>query len=286
MPIEAQIAYLNPEILGTKENPKTPVLGDKSSRHATTVKYTKTLFDGRAEQPSLDKNGVTMVLLKSAVKDYHDKDEVERVLYPETLEAVKRATNADYIHVGSHLVRSEDPKAEAKLSGMGFFNHAYARFAHVDTAAYSELMARKTLKRGLKLTIEECAPENMDVSMVNLWKPYDRPVFQNPLALLDGASMLKEDLRETLYNGDGGGGDAPGANISLCVDNPSHKWLYWPQQTVDEALIFKQMDTRTNVCQHSPHTSFDDPTVAKDVPGRRSIEVRLTLGYKKNKAKL
>ena len=36
-----------------------------------------------------------------------------------------------------------------------------------------------------RLTPEQAAPERLDIALVNVWKPYDRPVAQNPLAVLD-----------------------------------------------------------------------------------------------------
>ena len=61
--------------------------------------------------------------------------------------------------------------------------------------------------------------------------------------------------------------------------NPAHRWMYFPHQGRDEAIVFKVYDSaRDGRARFTPHTSFDDPSTPADAPPRQSIEVR-TLAF-------
>ena len=63
--------------------------------------------------------------------------------------------------------------------------------------------------------------------------------------------------------------------------NPAHRWFYVPQMRVDEALLLKCSDTKTDVpARFTPHSAFIDPTASADAPPRESIEVRTLVFHK------
>merc|ERR1712167_4091 len=103
-------------------------------------------------------------------------------------------------------------------------------------------VCRKMLQKRCGLSLEQTSAEAMHVAMVNVWKPYDREVAQNPLTVLDCASLQQEDVVTTLYSGAIPGGKG----ISQLWERETHSWLYWPKMQIEEALVFKQMDTRPN----------------------------------------
>jgi hypothetical protein len=43
---------------------------------------------------------------------------------------------------------------------------------------------------------------------------------------------------------------------------------------LDEALLIKCYDSRTDVARFTPHTAFADPATPPDAPPRQSIEFR------------
>ena len=159
---------------------------------------------------------------------------------------------------------------------MGTFSHAYARFAHIDAQdEKSEVFCRKMLRERYGLSEAEAGVGALDVVMLNVWKPYDRTVEQNPLAILDCASLAEKDVVVTTYAGNGGGSERN--KMSQVTESAAHKWLYWPKMGTEEALIFKQYDTRKGAAQCSFHNSFHDPFYDSDpnTPGRRSCEFRM-----------
>lgn len=252
-------------------------IGGQGATKKVTVKREVRFHNARAgPAPTLDVNGVEMAPLVSAVRDYHDDKEVRAVLYPEVEALCRRLTGAKHVACYGHLVRSEDPEAEGKLSGLGTFTHQYARFAHSDTSDPDfRTWCFPRLRGFLGLSEAECNPSVMDMAYVNVWKPRDYPVAQNPLAILDAASMKAQDAVPITYAGDSRGP----MGLSQVLENPGHRWLWWPKQTPGEALVFKQMDMRPNVARFGFHTSFLDPTAATDAPGCRSIELWVLLGF-------
>ncbi len=75
----------------------------------------------------------------------------------------------------------------------------------------------------------------------------------------------------------------------------SHRWLFYPEITKDEALLIKQWDSAGNLarsggskgdgeasdlpCTFSFHSAFEDPTTRADARDRWSIEVRCAVLY-------
>jgi hypothetical protein len=69
----------------------------------------------------------------------------------------------------------------------------------------------------------------------------------------------------------------PGARdpVYAVRDNPSHRWFYVPEMTVDEVLLLKCYDSATDGrARFDPHTAFTDPTTPADASPRESIELR------------
>jgi hypothetical protein len=57
--------------------------------------------------------------------------------------------------------------------------------------------------------------------------------------------------------------------------SPAHRWYYFPDMDVSEALLLKCYDSETDGrARFLPHSAFDDPTSPPDAPPRESIEVR------------
>jgi hypothetical protein len=54
---------------------------------------------------------------------------------------------------------------------------------------------------------------------------------------------------------------------------PGHRWWYFPDMRVDEALVFKLHDTDHDVAWRVPHAAFHDEQAAGAHP-RESIELR------------
>ena len=62
--------------------------------------------------------------------------------------------------------------------------------------------------------------------------------------------------------------------IYAAAYNPGHRWFYFPDMQLDEALLIKCYDARRDVARFVIHSAFEDPTSPIDAPFRESIEYR------------
>lgn len=111
-------------------------------------------------------------------------------------------------------------------------------------------------------------------SIVNVWRSMSsRPIEERPLAMLDARtvdqaslwsySLVHEQTAEV------------GTNNSVAYAD-SHRWYYYPKQTIDEALVFYTFDgTAAGAPRFVFHTAFDPPHDGPvPPPPRMSIEAR------------
>jgi hypothetical protein len=70
--------------------------------------------------------------------------------------------------------------------------------------------------------------------------------------------------------------------VATSLYNPAHRWYYVPEMQVEEALLLKCFDSKTDGgARFAPHSAFRDPTAPSDAAPRESIEVR-TLVFHRN----
>ena len=132
-------------------------------------------------------------------------------------------------------------------------------------------MARDQLKRHQSPLLGEM--ERWDFAWYNVWQPIDREVVQNPLTVLDASTVDAEGVVEYVVTETGEG------IASLPLPSPAHRLYYFSRMQTDEVIVFKQLDSRPDVAQVCPHTSFYDPAAPDDAPGRRSIEMRVMCAF-------
>lgn len=134
-------------------------------------------------------------------------------------------------------------------------------FAHCDNSVNG---ARTVLENNS--SAEELEKrEKMRWAIMNVWRPLKRPVQREPLALLDAATTDREDFIGVMamfpQKKDAAFGQAykkgVGFETSQILYNNKHKWYYASGLRPDEALLFKQFDTKdSGVARQTPHTAF------------------------------
>ena len=220
------------------------------------------LHDARAEADRFDLERTGFVLLRrpSAVKDFHDPEEVRRVYYPEIEALVKSLNGASEVIVFGDIARSD---ASGTPDG-----RLPARGAHVD---YSEEQVRWWTRA--------LAPERADellqrrFVLMNLWRPI-ATVEMTPLAVCDASTVERGDLNPSEIMGGLDDPDRPSMKGYNLHFSPRHRWYWVPQMTPDEVLAFKLCDSDKSRIQLTGHTAVDDPTAAPDARPRQSIEIR------------
>jgi hypothetical protein len=210
---------------------------------------------------SLDTKGFQLVRQSTAVRDFYDRTEVEKVYYPEVELLLKQTTGAEKVVIFDHQVR------HIQLSQQGEKNaREYVWAVHNDyTATSGPRRAREHLPpaEAEQRTQHRCAE-------INVWRPIRGPVESTPLAICDAQSIEFGDFVPTdfVYH------DKIG-EVYRFKYNPKHRWYYFPRLERDEAILLKCFDSAEDgKARFSAHSAFDDPTTPPGAAPRESIEVR------------
>jgi len=111
------------------------------------------------------------------------------------------------------------------------------------------------------------------VRILNIWRPYKRPVECHPIAICDGSTVPAEKLIEVDVVRHSYIGEA-----YYPTEHDGYKWYYFSRQTKEDVLIFKMYDSDEKAkAKCCPHASFalEDTSVGDNRPApRESIEAR------------
>ena len=260
--VEAELNYLAP----TNKRPRTYAYDPPAGVPRTTVvnePHKVAIHDARpvASTISLDDEGFGLLRHRSRVGGFDDEDEIRTVYYRETEDLLKDITGANRVFIFDHTVRRRIWGAEDRRGGV---RQPVAR-VHVDHTEDSGPQR-----------VRDLLPEEADdllrgrVQIINLWRPIHGPVQDAPLAVCDALSVKSSDLvaSELVYQ------NRRGETYSVIFD-PAHRWFYVPEMTVDEALLLKCYDSKTDGrARFAPHSAFTDPNAPANAAPRESIELR------------
>jgi hypothetical protein len=260
--VTADLNYLAP----APDRPRTYTFDPPSGEPRSNIvpePHSLPIHDVRpiSQTVSLDREGFALVRQKSSVKDFYDEDEVKNVYYPEAERLIKAATGADRVFVFDHTVRKRVQGAADRDGGL---RQPVAR-VHVDHT-----------DRSGPQRVRDLIPDEAEqllkgrVQIINLWRPIRGPLLDSPLAVCDARSVQPGDLvaSDLVYP------QRVGETYSVKY-NPDHQWFYVPGMAVDEILLLKCFDSRTDgSARFAPHSAFADPTAPPDAAPRESIELR------------
>jgi hypothetical protein len=222
-----------------------------------------TIRDARAVagELALERNGFVLLERPSAVKNFYDPDEVERVYVPEVVAMLTELTGADKVITFGTMVRTDAKSArQGNLPAFG---------AHVD---YGDRTVRQ-------FAIDVLGKEEAErwlrgrYVLINVWRPIT-VVHRSPFAVCDASTVAPSDLNDSEVRGGLGDPNRPtlyGYSISF---NPQQRWYYVPSMRPEEVLVFKLFDSDASAVQWTAHSAFEHPHTAADAPPRESIEIR------------
>jgi len=261
--VDAELYYLAPMAGRPRNYTYEPPAGVPRSNTVGEA-HTLPVHDVRpvASEVSLDREGLAVLPHESAVRDFWDDDEVRRIYYPESADAIAKATGAARVFIFDHTRRRRVGGANDRTPGVP---RQPATRVHVD----------HTAKSGPQ-RVRDFFPEEAEellrgrVQVINLWRPIRGPLRDAPLAVCDARSVAPNDLvpADLVYP------NRTGETYAVTY-NPSHRWFYVPEMRSDEALLIKCFDSMTDGrARFAPHTAFIDPTAPADILPRESIEIR------------
>jgi hypothetical protein len=223
------------------------------------------VIDARAIDAQVDREGFQLVRHQSAITDWTDRAALEAIHKDEVAALIKDLTGADEVQVTAPgILRYSEKSGKAGSSD----NSHPARFAHVDI---TDVTAAQFATRGAGgRAFKRCAA-------YNLWRALSPAPQDVPLALCDARTVAAEDLilADAIFDPPNG---APEWSFESWVvaHNPAHRWHFFSNLAVDEAVLFKTNDSDPARAHLMPHVAFDDPLAPEDAPPRVSIEMRAT----------
>jgi len=218
--------------------------------------------DGRAEagELSLERSGFVLVEHKTAMKDFFDADELQRVYFPEVERLIQETSGASRVVIFDHTLRSGDEvERETRLIREPVLS------AHND---YTEWSGPQRVREIMGEEAEKLLERRF--AIIQVWRAINQPIESNPLAVADARTVAMEDLMiaERRYP------HRVGQTYRL-KHNPDHRWFYFPRMKRDEAIVFKVYDSQKDGrARFTPHSAIDDPTTPPGAPARQSIEAR------------
>ena len=280
--VETQITYVAP---GSFVNRRfvAPGVEHNTGRYEPHVVRVR---DGRpiADHFTLDRQGFQLFAHRSAVKDFFDKDEVERVYPDEVAAAVKAFTGATSVATMGWMVRTSGDLSKYRRETTGYAHRGGvqppAGEAHVDTAP-------DRADRVAQTNYERYFPDGKGYSRfiyASYWRAFSEPPQDVPLAVCDWRSVRSDEgTTNTLFVVDKIPDEAtmlgPMANedtvpgASIFHYSPAHRWWYFSNMNRDEALLIKFHDSDHSRAWRTPHTAFRDPSFP-NAKTRASIEFR------------
>lgn len=222
------------------------------------------ISESRTLGTSLDREGFALVPHHSAVADFADAAEVERLHHAEIAALVKQVTGADAAVVtGAGVLRF----AERSAQSGALDNSRPARFAHVDVSdATAAQFSQRSLPEGegaLRRTAH-----------YNIWRAISPAPQDVPLALCDARSVAQGDLLPADAIFDRDGVDVWSFEGLVVAHSPAHRWHWFRDLGREEVIMFKTNDSDPDRAHSVPHVAFDDPDCPADAPPRASIEMR------------
>lgn len=225
-----------------------------------------TLHDARVAGCSLDVEGFQLVEHRSKVADLTDLAAVAEHHTAEIEELLKAVSGADHVAMFSRGILRF---SEAAGANDAHDNSHPARFVHVDMSIDAARAAR-----------DSGAPKDRPVTrsvQYNVWRVLSPPPQDVPLGLCAYNSLSHDDLVEcdAIFDPPGGAPEWSFGNYLLAA-NPAHRWYWYPDMHVGEALVFVTSESDPARPLFMPHGAFDNPLFPPGAPPRISLEMRGT----------
>jgi len=271
--VTAGLAYLAP----TTERPYNYMYEPPAGTARENCEYRLSpvrINDARAmaSPPSIHVEGFELWDAPTKVADFTDEDAIRNRYYAEAAELAKYITGADHAHIFDHQVRHR----EAGRPNLTFGRHGDGRRPGAAGRIHNDYSEASGQKRFEILPLDETVRARAQrFAIVNIWRSIAGKIVDTPLAVCDARSISVKDLVVTdLYFR-----DRSGENY-LVQESSRHRWAYFSEMDVNEALVFKQYDSQVNgVARFTPHSAFDLPDIPSDAPLRQSIEIRCLVTY-------
>jgi hypothetical protein len=223
-----------------------------------------TIADARElnPNPTLDRDGFTLVAHNSAVTDFYDDTQIEGIYELEAAQLVRQSLGATGAIVFDNTRRSDASTIRGERS-----LREPSTVVHND---YTDASARKRLSDILG-DDEASNRSQRRFAIINVWRSIGGPVVTTPLAVCTATRIRKEDLVASERRAKDRIGE-----LQLVTHNPEHRWYWYSSMARYEALLIKTFDSSLDGrARRAIHTAFTNPTAPVNAQPRESIETRV-----------
>ena len=221
---------------------------------------------------SLDREGFTLATAPTGVRDFYDRDEVQRGYVAEARELIRSLTGCAATALLNSPVVRVSGRAGPRPAGATFTGD----FAHAD---FTGPAAAAMLRRNLPPDEAEARLRGPRFSVFNVWRAFSGPPQDVPLALCDTRSVAPQDKQYCEITMKSAGGDLLTWENITYYHNQGHRWWYCPDMTRDEAYVFRSFDSAPGHAEQVPHSAFVSESCPASAPPRASVEVRVFAFY-------
>ena len=222
----------------------------------------------RDQDYSLDVEGFKLVQHATEVEDFYDDAQIDSTYHDEVKALLTENTGAASIEIFDDTRRSTSIERQ-KDKGI----------REAASLVHNDYTARSGVKRLRDHFADE--PDEADellqrrFAIVNVWRSIAGPVCNHPLTLCDASTVRSADLVSIERRAEERIGE-----LQVALHSPVHRWYYFPEMQMDEALLFKTFDSETDGrARFTIHSSFADPGAPADAAPRESIETRCMLFF-------
>ena len=225
------------------------------------------VHDARRLSPpaSLDREGFSLCEHCTAIEDFYHEDFDRGAYELEITALVLEATGAGDVCIFDHTLRSDSASVRGERT-----TREPAAVIHND---YTDRSARIRVQDLLGESAAERTAGRF--AIINVWRSVRGTVWNSPLALCDASTLTPGDLVASERRAQERIGE-----IELVAWNPAHRWYYYPEMTISEALLIKTFDSANDGrATRSIHTAFTNPGAPGNAMPRESIESRMLVFF-------
>ncbi len=239
--------------------------GDETEHVGNFTMREVTVHDGRRhkQDASLDVEGFKLVRHATEVEDLYDDAQIESTYHDEVKSLLTEITGAARIEI------FDDTRRSASVDRQKAKNiREPADIVHNDYTARSGVKRLRDYFADDPNEVENFLQRRF--AIVNVWRSIAGPIHNHPLVLCDAATVKPEELVAVERRAEERTGE-----LQVALHSTGHRWYYFPEMQMDEALLFKTFDSETDGrARFTIHSSFEDPDAPADAPSRESIETR------------
>jgi len=219
---------------------------------------------GHPEQPSLEREGMTIAQHPVAGADWTDNAWIQSVYLPSCEELVRRLTGAR--RCASIFVPLQRRVDYGEHAG----SIPAAQFVHLDNTHESARVWAEPLAESLGES-----PAALDNAIIfNVWKPTTPPPQDFPLAVADLRSIPTDDHVEAAVVEEFPDRKIVSPYVAL-LHSPAQTYYYFPDVGLDESVVFVGLHLDPSRQMGCAHSAFRHPEPGAVSEPRRSIESRV-----------